>query len=508
MYSDFIKRCRESGRRYKGILFFASGIMIALLGKSALDYTSTNEFCDACHVHPQAMAKWRLSTHYDNKSGTMVACVDCHLPAQGFAYLHAKTVTGLRDVYAVLFKDKDKINWEIKSTRAVALKHVYESSCLHCHQNLYPRELSKKGAEAHLYYEQKIDQVRCINCHLEVGHFRGKPKEEVLVTTSGKGGKPVYTQPARIDSFKNFTEYIPTTLVDFEMMAIPGGVFTIGSPESEDYHRPDEGPQRQIEVSSFWIGKGEVSWDEYDAFCRSKGQLASINGIYQIINSRKDIDAVTGPTPAYGNPDQGWGKGKRPAITMTHYAATQYCEWLSGKTGKKYRLPTEAEWEYACRANTTGAYYFPGEPRSYSRLRWINMLFGVDTSMISVYTIYAENSAGKSFPPQRVQANPFGLVHMTGNVKEFCADWYTADAYSGYAADQIVKDPRGPQSGKEHVVRGGSYRSDAADLRIARRDHTAEQAWLVTDPQIPKSRWWYSDCMEVGFRVVCEYEGN
>jgi formylglycine-generating enzyme required for sulfatase activity len=98
------------------------------------------------------------------------------------------------------------------------------------------------------------------------------------------------------------------------------------------------------------------------------------------------------------------------------------------------------------------------------------------------------------------------MVDMLGNVREFCLDWYAPDAYSHLSGE--ATDPRGPESGKEHVVRGGSYLTDAADLRCAARDHTREDDWLLTDPQSPKSIWWYSDVTDVGFRVVREVDAG
>ncbi|MCE5249803.1 formylglycine-generating enzyme family protein, partial [bacterium] len=214
------------------------------------------------------------------------------------------------------------------------------------------------------------------------------------------------------------------------------------------------------------------------------------------------VDAISGPTPPYGSPDQGWGKGMRPAITMTHHAAMVYCEWLSKVTGKKFRLPTEAEWEYACRAGTTGPYYFEGNPKKLTRKSWINRMFRKDTSAIDRYVWSATDSGYKTYPPFTKDANPWGLYNMLGNVMEFCLDWYAPDALDTYPGGGPVVDPAGPQTGTEHVVRGGSYNSDPADLRIANRDHTQHDRWLVTDPQSPKSIWWYSDTKEVGFRVV------
>ncbi|NLO00961.1 MAG: SUMF1/EgtB/PvdO family nonheme iron enzyme, partial [Bacteroidales bacterium] len=100
---------------------------------------------------------------------------------------------------------------------------------------------------------------------------------------------------------------------------------------------------------------------------------------------------------------------------------------------------------------------------------------------------------------------PFGLKNMLGNVAEFCLDYYDPQVYSKYPQG-VVKNPRGPREGLEHVVRGGSFKNSAKDLRVAKRDFTMTRDWLVTDPQIPKSIWWYSDCNHVGFRVVCEYD--
>ena len=483
-------------------LAFILGVVAFLLAKTSFDYTSTNSFCESCHVHPQATLSWKQGPHFDNQSGVTVGCVQCHLPPSGFAYAWAKITTGTRDVYGVLFKDAAKINWEEKSKREHAVLHVYEASCKNCHQNLYPRELSKKGQDAHLHYERKPGELNCLNCHLETGHYHPKAKEVTDVSSINKT-KIMYAAPARVDSFANFTETIPNTLVSFAMVAIPAGKFMRGSAESEPYRENDEGPQREVRLSAFWMGKTEVSWEEYDAYYaethgegRSEDQTKKMQSVGQ-------LDGVTGPTPAYGNPDQGWGRGQRPAITMTHYAAQQYCEWLSRKTGKKYRLPTEAEWEYAARAGTNGAYFFEGSPNDYARERWRNRLFGIDTTRISPFAKYAANSSSKTHTPAAVQANPLGLLNMLGNVREFCADWYAPNAY---ATDTLV-NPTGPSTGTERVIRGGSYKSEAAHIRVAARDHTRTEAWLKTDPQIPKSLWWYSDCNDVGFRVVCEVGG-
>jgi formylglycine-generating enzyme required for sulfatase activity len=254
-------------------------------------------------------------------------------------------------------------------------------------------------------------------------------------------------------------------------------------------------------VGNFWMGRAEVSWDEFLAFyaeTATAGHTASTD------EGHDEVDAISGPTAPWGAPDQGWGRGSRPAITMSFHAAEVYCQWLSKVTGKKYRLPTEAEWEYACRAGTNTPYFFEGKPQDYTKSGWKNKLFGPKTEVISDHAVYLANSGAKTKEPGDVTPNPLGLVNMSGNVWEFVSDWYAPDTYKQYAQQGKVTDPTGPGSGEEHVIRGGAYDSDAVDLRSANREATQSEAWLVTDPQIPKSIWWYSDSKNVGFRVVCE----
>lgn len=490
---------RKKNSLFSKFLIFFLGIIFFLILNIGYEESSTNEFCESCHLHPQATQSWKLGPHVYNKSGVMVNCVDCHLPPSGFAKFSAKVTTGLRDFYGYVFKDSASFNWEQKSRREYAVDHVYKSGCLNCHKNLFPPKLSKKGEDAHIYYDQKPDELRCINCHLETGHYHEKSDEieEVPVNTE------IYMSATEIDSFINFKEKIPGSVIDFDMIAIQGGTFKMGSPIDESFRKHDEGPQVDVKVSNFWIAKTEVTWDEYFVYLRETGKEGRTEDQVKAMELDKNVDAISGPTPFYGNPDQGWGRGKRPAITMTHYGAKKYCEWLSIKTGKKYRLPTEAEWEYACRANTKGAYFFVGDPSNFTSKGFWKSLFGVDTTTISTYVLYYENSNDKTGLANQVSENPFGLKNMLGNVWEFCSDYYSEEIYNTYNNHPIV-NPKGPAEGNEFVIKGGSFKSDASDVRIATRDHTKQDAWLLTDPQIPKSIWWYSDCNDVGFRVVCE----
>ena len=505
-------------KRY--ILFFFGvgfGFLTVFSGYKSIEYTSTDEFCTICHIHPHVTYSWKKSTHYKNESGVVTHCVECHLPSGSLYYFTEKARLGIKDVYGAIFKDTEKIDWDLKSTLEHAVNYTYDSSCLRCHNDLYSLGLSPKGVEAHEYYMEKVPQIKCINCHITVGHFHEIPVEEVDYLTVEKIETPSY--PPETGEFTNYTETITGTDVTFNMISITGGTFVMGSPESESYRGSDELYELEVTLSPFWMGEAEVSWGEFDVFYSQTSDTGkdeagktdvTDKGVIDIRTASFEIpsgvDAITGPTPPYGSPDQSWGKGSRPAITMTHHAAVRYCEWLSLVTGKKYRLPTEAEWEYACRAGTTEAYFFEGDPEKLTGKSWINRLFGVDESIINKYVWYTGNSPGKTQPPYTNEPNRWGLYNMPGNVKEFCLDWYTPDLSIVYPDDSAVVDPKGPKSGSEHVVRGGSYNSDPADLRSGARDRTYTDRWLLTDPQSPKSKWWYSDSKDVGFRVVREYE--
>lgn len=486
-----------------GFLIFASGSVM-------VNRTSSNDYCASCHsIHPQATASWKQSVHYITRSGTHTNCVDCHLPPHGQGYLVEKVKTGARDVWSKWTKDSASFNWEAKSQLEHARKHVFESSCIACHQNLFPPELTSEGSEAHLYYtSNKSTQpdLHCINCHLNAGHHIAGYVHggNTGFGTVSATDREKYTLPAIVSGFGHFTEQIPQSTVAFNMMAIPGGVFSMGSPENEPLRGNDEGPVHKVKVDSFFMAEIEVTWDEYLAFyaqTSGEGRSTDTEGGRA---AQSQTDAISGATPPYGQPDQGWGKGIRPAISISYHAAETYCKWLSQATGKTYRLPTEAEWEYACRAGTSTSYFFGGNPKAYERTGFKAKISRNDTTVINTYAIYEMNSRARTAEPGEVAPNAFGLRNMSGNVAEFCSDWYQPDAYSKNTGE-ITDNPRGPASGTEHVIRGGSYKDPAGRLRSAARDHTRTEAWLRTDPQIPKSIWWYSDCFFVGFRVVCEY---
>ncbi len=278
-----------------------------------------------------------------------------------------------------------------------------------------------------------------------------------------------------------YTDTIPNTKVSFEMVPIPAGTFMMGSPESEPGRNADEGPQHKLTLKAFYIGAKEVTWAEYDEFAFSidlqrKRKLG--------LTGPKDAgDVVSRPTPPYADESWGWGKDAQPVIGITHYSATKYCEWLSARTGKKYRLPTEAEWEYAARAGTKTAYGF-----------------GDDAASIGDYAWFKANSEEQPHLGGQKKANAWGLFDVHGNAAEWTRDLYDATFYANSPADNPVNDTKELYP---HVVRGGSWDDEPARLRSAARRSSIE-AWSRRDPQNPKSLWWHTDATFVGFRVVAE----
>ncbi len=273
-----------------------------------------------------------------------------------------------------------------------------------------------------------------------------------------------------------YTETIPGTDVSFDMVPIPGGTFVMGSPDAEPNRGDDEGPQRRVEIAPFWMGKCEVTWGEYELWAEEMDiVLSKDKGLAQ------RVDGVSRPTPAYTDMTFGMGTDGYPAICMTQHAAKTYCEWLSAATGHTYRLPTEAEWEYACRAGTTTAYSFGDDPAQLPKHGW-----------------FAGNSRDRYRPVGQKAANPWGLHDMHGNVAEWVLDQYAPYAEATATLSSPLVEPT---TEYPRVARGGSWQDVASALRSAAR-RGSEPAWKDQDPQIPKSIWYHTDALFLGFRVV------
>ncbi|NOZ21072.1 MAG: formylglycine-generating enzyme family protein [Planctomycetes bacterium] len=279
---------------------------------------------------------------------------------------------------------------------------------------------------------------------------------------------------------KTYTEDVGG--LKFEMVLIPGGKFKMGSPDGETDRTENEGPVHEVELSPFYLCTKETSMElftkYYEETVRPGDRDKDGNPISE--NQKKDVDGVTGPTPVYGDLTMGWGAEGRPAIAMTWENAMFFCQWLSKKTGKTYRLPTEAEWEFACRAGTTTAFYF-----------------GDDAGRAGEYAWFEDNSDERTHPCGEKKPNAWGLYDMAGNVREWVVDVYGAEYYGKSPA----KDPTGPAEGKLHVARGGAWDSPPEELRSAARCFE-EDWWRSYDPQWPKSKWWLPKIGFIGFRVA------
>jgi formylglycine-generating enzyme required for sulfatase activity len=282
----------------------------------------------------------------------------------------------------------------------------------------------------------------------------------------------------------------------FEMVFVPGGEVTVGSPEDEAGRLANEGPRYKAKVGNFWMQKVEVTWNDWDVFWYDENYLKADHK-----EAKKfPPDAITRPTNTFLDETYDHGRDGHPALSMTHHSAMMYCEWLRKKTGRLYRLPTEAEWEYAARAGKGDTAYF----------------FGNDPKQLKDYAWFGENSVDPDFPDKPKgcthkvgtrKANPFGLHDLYGNVWEWTLDQYDEKTYERRAKNPLnIRPVNVPTADKwSHVVRGGSWADKAEKLRSASR-RISEENWMKHDPQEPRSIWWLTRLDVVGFRVVLAEE--
>ncbi len=278
---------------------------------------------------------------------------------------------------------------------------------------------------------------------------------------------------------KQYTQRLPGTGLTFDMTFVPAGAFRMGSPPTEAGRNEDEGPPHLVEIDSLWVGTVEVTWDLFELFLSENKPL--FTGLPDEKKTR--VDAVSRPTPPFEDPSKGMGRKGFPVVNVSPYAALTFCKWLSILTGKFYRLPTEAEWEYICRAGTETAYGFGSDPKQ-----------------LQEYAVYFDNSNGQYAKGATKKPNDWGIYDMHGNVAEWTLDEYAADYYSR-SEDKAWSPWNIPTSLYARVYRGGSWDDDAIELRSAARKKSG-LALQKGDPQIPKSFWWYTNASFIGFRLV------
>ncbi len=291
---------------------------------------------------------------------------------------------------------------------------------------------------------------------------------------------------------KPYSEQIPGTETEFVMLPIPGGEFVMGSPEDEPHRSESEGPTVLVRVEPFWMGEHEVTWEEYQHFMRLCNIFEKFNDKQiRLLNKENQIDAITAPSKLY-EPGFTYETGddpQQPAVSMSQYAAKQYTKWLSLTTGTFYRLPTEAEWEYACRAGTYTAYSFGEDADKLDEHAWH----------------YGNCDEGVTGKVGQKKPNAWGLYDMHGNVAEWVLDQFHEEGYAKFAGKQVAASEMiaWPTELYPRVVRGGSWDSEPEYCRCASRVGSSEE-WKSYDPNVPHSPWWFAseEGQTVGFRLV------
>ena len=289
-------------------------------------------------------------------------------------------------------------------------------------------------------------------------------------------------------AMKAYSSKVPRTNADYHMVPIKGGEFTMGSPDDEDERRNDEGPQVKVTIEPFWMGKYEVTWDQYDVWNEEMDQLR--RKMMSLTQTPRDlaVDGFTKPTEPYTDMSFGMGRGDFPAICMTQHAARTFCSWLSVKTGRYYRLPTEAEWEYACRAGTSTAYSF-----------------GDDLDELEDYAWFFDNSEDTYHEVGEKEPNAWGLHDMHGNVMP-----------SGYlrpVRPRLLRLCTG--SSRQSSARTHHHVSIRGSLPAAEAGTTTQRCCAAPRVPVPQrglegarptdfraSIWYHTDAPWLGFRLI------
>ena len=283
---------------------------------------------------------------------------------------------------------------------------------------------------------------------------------------------------AQDDNFENYNQLISDIDHNIEMIAIEGGIFKMVKDDSEDY----ETSSRNIKINPFWMAKYEITWDIFNLFLSREIDSLQVRKSYKN-EFNVDVDAVSGATAPYVDMSFGMGVEGYPAISMTQLTASKFCEWLTAMTGNYYRLPTEAEWEYAARGGLQGAMYPWGGPYTkndrgcfMANFKPMRGDYAVDQAL---YTVEAN-----AYDP-----NGYNLYNMAGNVSEWVDSSYEPEAYDF----SITMNPNVNKSdNKKKIIRGGSWKDVKYFLQVSSRDYEyADQARSY-----------------IGFRTVNDYLGT
>jgi formylglycine-generating enzyme required for sulfatase activity len=280
--------------------------------------------------------------------------------------------------------------------------------------------------------------------------------------------------------------------IGMELVRIPAGEFWMGSPEEETGRLPNEGPRHRVRIRRpFYLGAREVTVGEFRQFVEATGYVTEaerdIEGGFGIDFETGKVVQATGINwrqPGFPDLRQ---TDDHPVLLISWDDAEAFCRWLSSREERIYRLPTEAEWEYAARAGTVTPFWSGDRPNSLRRAgnvadRSLGAKMPAATWVESWEDGHAFTAPVGSFEP-----NPFGLFDIHGNVWEWVADWHD----DGYYSRSPVDDPPGPTRGRFRAIRGGGWFNPAGQNRSAQR--------IYFDPT-------FRYCLLSGFRVVLEIE--
>jgi formylglycine-generating enzyme required for sulfatase activity len=257
-----------------------------------------------------------------------------------------------------------------------------------------------------------------------------------------------------------------TDTVEMKLALIPPGKFLMGSPQSEEGRDKDEAQHEVAITQPFYLGVHAVTVGQFRAFVKAKGYQTEAerdgSGAWGYNARTKKFES--GKEFTWNNP--GWRQSDdHPVVNVTWNDAVAFCEWLSDQEGVKYRLPTEAEWEYSCRAGTTTRFYSGDKDDSLKGVANLADASFKQKHPDATWAVSWDDGYPFTAPAGRFKPNAFGLYDMHGNVWEWCADWYDENYYK----ESPKQDPPGPSAGAFRVVRGGSFNNDPGDCRAADR---------------------------------------
>ena len=263
-----------------------------------------------------------------------------------------------------------------------------------------------------------------------------------------------------------------------DMLPVKGGEFTWRREEKDDILK--------VSLSPFWMSKHEITWEAYEPFMLSPIPRQKDGQPLDFMRAqiKNDIEFIARPTPPYHPMTFGMKRDGHPALSMTQHAANKYCQWVSFQTGHFYRLPTEAEWEFACRSGSN-----------------TNSSWGADAQKAVEYAWFGGDASTHYNIPGQKKPNLLGFHDMHGNVLEWTLDQYVPNRREYFTKDKVHNPWVKATKPYPHVTKGGHWQQSLKEISAAAR-HQSTPIWKVADPQRPRSLWYHTTTPWLGLRIV------